>query len=115
MAVEFSPRTATLNGQTLSVVHVTEQFSVPLEEVRSAELLAALPKYSRTVGTGMSSLCEGSFQVKGYGGCRVTFDPRQASFIILKTEDATYIFNLESPQETKACYDRIQEGNDGNE
>ena len=109
MAQEFSPRTVRMTEEACAVTHLTEQFSVPYSEIRSVNLTKELPQYSRLVGTGLDSLCEGRFRVGEYGVCVVSFDPRQKLYLILQTDAEAYIFNLESPEQTKNCYVEIQE------
>ncbi len=109
MAVEFSPRTVELTEGSCIVTHLTEQFSVRYEEIDSAELISKLPKYSRTVGMGLDSLCEGIYNISGYGNCEVTLDPRESPYLVMKTGEKTYIFNLETPQQTEECYHTLSQ------
>lgn len=108
MAVEFSPRQAAVADGMVAVTHLTEQFSVPLADVTDAELLEELPDYSRISGTAMDTLQEGKYRVAGYGVCRVSFNPRQPPFILLRTGDAAYIFGADDPAETRAVFARIR-------
>lgn len=108
MAVEFSPRRVTADGAYVEVVHLTKQFGVTLSESDSAALLETLPRAWRTNGTGMDTLLEGHFTVDGYGACRLCLNPRAAPFIVLVTEDGTYLFNAETPEETRNVFNTIR-------
>ena len=108
MGVEFSPRRAETAEGAVEVVHLTSQFTVEYADVESAELIYDLPESYRTNGTGMDKLLEGHFTVEGYGRCRLCLDPTEAPFIILAAKDATYIFNLETPEETKSVFSIIR-------
>lgn len=107
MAMEFSPRTVQLTEDACIVSHVTKQFSVSYEDIRSAQLISGLPEYSSLSDSAIDSLCEGIYKVDGFGSCKVSFDPDNPPYLVLKTDDMTYIFNLESPEQTENCYNEI--------
>ncbi|MEG1632696.1 MAG: hypothetical protein RR314_01465 [Oscillospiraceae bacterium] len=108
MGIEFSPRRVEISGSEIVVTHLSEQFSLSPADIDSAELIEELPKRSRIVGTGMDTLSEGRYSIEGYGDCIICLDPTESPYIVLKTDTGIYIFNAETPEETRADFEKIR-------
>lgn len=93
MAEEFTPVTVSVSSEEIDVAHLGPEFSVPLSAVTNYEVLSSLPRLSKRVGTAMDDLCKGTFQVEGYGSCRLCLDPRAGRFLVLRTADETYLIS----------------------
>ena len=111
MRVEFSPREAVLRDGVCYFEHISESYEIALDSLVAAELIDELPKSIRVNGTGLDGLLEGHFSVEGYGRCRFCLDPRDGPFLVLQTDERTYIINLMSDDETIKLYDEIRSYN----
>lgn len=81
---------------------------IPLEQIQSAEYLETLPRGTRTNGLGSYRLLAGHFKAAEIGNyIRYTYVKCQEG-ISLKTDGGIVILNQETPEETKALYERIR-------
>ena len=95
MAEEFTPINFSLKNETLVVKHLKEEYTVDLEDILSAEVLDELPRTGKDIGTNMDTLLKGQFRVDGYGTCKLCLNPKEDQFLVIVTEDRTYIFSPE--------------------
>lgn len=95
MAEEFTPIKFSLKNETLVVNHLKEEYTVDLEDILSAEVLDELPRTGKDIGTNMDTLFKGQFRVDGYGTCKLCLNPQEDRFLVIRTEDETYIFSPE--------------------
>lgn len=95
VAEEFTPIKFSLRNETLVVNHLKEEYTVDLEDILSAEVLTELPRAGKDIGTNMDTLFKGQFRVDGYGTCELCLNPQEDQFLVIKTEDETYIFSPE--------------------
>ncbi len=109
MAEEFSPIRLTLTQDTVTVRHALTEYQVPLDQVEDAAVLSKLPPAGRVWGTAMNTLLKGSFSVNGYGMATLCLDPAAEEFLVLQTEETTYIFSG-PPTVIEACMEKIDNG-----
>ena len=95
MAEEFTPIKFSLKNETLVVNHLKEEYTVELEDILSAEVLDELPRAGKDIGTNLGTLLKGQFRVDGYGTCELCLNPQEERFLVIRTEDETYIFSPE--------------------
>lgn len=95
IAEEFTPIKISLRNETLVVNHLKEEYTVDLEEILSAEVLTELPRTGKDIGTNMDTLLKGQFRVDGYGACELCLNPQEDRFLVISTEEETYIFSPE--------------------
>ncbi len=95
MAEEFTPIKFSLRNESLVVIHLKEEYTVDLEDILSAEVLDGLPHAGKDIGTNMDTLLKGQFRVDGYGTCKLCLNPQEDQFLVIRTEDETYIFSPE--------------------
>ena len=88
---EFSPLRLGLQSQTVVAQQAFTTYRVPVAELEEVRLLEELPPASRIAGTSMDHLLKGSFSMEGE---KATFclDPQDPPFLLLKTEEKTYVF-----------------------
>ena len=92
----FSPRNA------------TKPLVCKSEDIISYELLTELPKISRTAGTGLENVAKGIFSVKGIDtNCRLCLYPKAELFLLLETEEQTYLFGMENTEQMQKIYNTL--------
>ncbi|WP_313133822.1 PH domain-containing protein [Anaerocolumna sp.] len=90
---EFTPLTTKILDNRIVVTHIAEELDLPTEEIRSVEVVEHLPSTVKVVGTGMEHLLKGTFNVSGYGRCKLYLNPEKPPFLVMTTEDERIIIN----------------------
>ncbi len=90
---EFTPITAEYLDNQIVVTHTGQELVLPAKDIESAEIINDLPKTSKIVGTGMENLLKGTFDVEGYGRCRLYLNPKQPPFLVMTTDEGLIIIN----------------------
>ena len=93
MGEEFAPVTVSVAEQAVIARHNGSEYAVLLDDVTEAKILPQLPRTWKQSGSSMPNLCKGRFTVEGYGTCRVCLDPNAEAFLLLQTQDDTWIFS----------------------
>lgn len=101
---EYTPITVTANETEVRVSHLGYAISVSYSEVEEAALLYELPALSRLNGTSWDTVKKGRFTVTGYGVCEICVNPRADVFLLLKTEEKTYLISTSAKTETEQVY-----------
>lgn len=92
---ELSPIRTELSESQITVTQAGSRYVIDREKITQVEMLETLPKASRVVGTGMPDLCKGTYTVDGYGRCTLCLNPTDPPFVVLRTENQTYILSGE--------------------
>lgn len=101
-AVYSRPLSLTLTDTALvAYLGESEQYTLPLDEITSAELRDTLPSASRNFGVGMETYLQGSFTVAGDGGCQLSLDPTQPPFLRVETETGIYWLGADTGEATR--------------
>lgn len=95
---ESSPVELTLTDSQITAAQAGDQYTVALDAVTEAELLPQLPAMARVWGTGLPDLEKGRYSVEGYGSCIVCLKPSEPPFLLLRTENETYLFSGDGAQ-----------------
>lgn len=106
MTEELTPIHAEVTETFLTVKQAGTVYEIPVEEITMVRLLESLPSASRTWGTGMPNLLKGNFSVTGYGSCKLCLNPESPPFLLVMTEDQTYILGME---QAKAVYKSLSQ------
>ena len=77
-------------------------YTVRGEQVTGTEVLEELPELRKRVGSDYGTLCKGDFSVEGYGTCTLLLDPRDEEYLLVHTQDKTYIFSFRGEQDAGA-------------
>ena len=105
MTNEFSTVEIVLTDNSIEAHHTGIEYEVPLEDIISYELLTELPKISRTAGTGLDNVAKGIFSVKGIDtNCRLCLYPDAELFLLIETEEQTYLFSMEDTEQMQQIY-----------
>lgn len=79
------------------------------DDIAKVELVEKLPKIeSRTNGSSIGTFKRGHFRTTELGSVKMFVDASKPPFIIIYTQDKPAIFNMKTPEETKAMFDEIQ-------
>lgn len=91
---ELTPINVTVSENTLYIEHFTAHKEVPLDAISSLETLDELPPNSRVNGTGLPTLLEGRFTMRGYPEkCWFCLDPTQPPFVTFVYDGTRYVLN----------------------
>ena len=101
--------TLRVTEQTVEADAGMTHYKVVLEDIRETELLEKLPDdLQRRWGTGMDTLLEGKFRSGMTGDVTVLLDPGKGPFILIRTEDKTYLFGVREQGEAEKIYEQIR-------
>ena len=84
------------------------EYEIMAEDVLHIELLEELPPVTRTAGTGMPEFLGGNFASKEYGKLKVCLNPTAPPFVLVETEDTTYLLGTNEPAQTQAIYNALK-------
>lgn len=107
MAEDFTPMKAVILDDGVEVRHLKSEFFVAYDDVETVALLTEPPALSRSIGTSLTYLEKGNYNVRGYGSCRICMDRRDPVILVLETEEETYLISFESKAEAEAVIGRI--------
>ncbi len=88
---ELLPLTCRLEDETITVRHVWQECRIPLSEIEEAQILYELPALRRIWGSSTGEWSKGKFRVEGYGDCTLYLQSQEGPFLLLRTEDTTYL------------------------
>lgn len=88
LQLEQTPVTLTLTETALTAEHSGTRYEIPLDEIRSVELLEELPAIQRMWGTGMDSVQKGSYGSQ-WGALTVCLDPRTGPYLLIRMQNGT--------------------------
>ena len=91
MTEERAPVTLILTDTALEAAHSGTHYDIPLDEIRSVELLEKLPPIRRVAGTAMDMVYKGKWKCDEYGALTVCLDPRTGPWLLLETEERNYL------------------------
>nr|MCR4950548.1 hypothetical protein [Solobacterium sp.] len=101
--------TVTMNDQTVTAQAGRTNYTVTLSDIENVELLEQLPDdLQRRVGTGLETLYEGRFRSTYTGDVTVLLDPGKGPFLLIRTEDKTYLFGAREQGEIHKLYEQIR-------
>lgn len=81
---------------------------IPLDTIQDVTLLPELPeKMIRTFGSALNNQLSGNFSAPEIGAMKLTLDPTQPPFLLVKSSEGTFLIASRNPQETQDIYDRL--------
>lgn len=102
---EFTPIELRMADGYVEAVHTGVEYRIGAGEIESLTLLEDLPKMSKSRGSGMENLLEGTFYVRDEGQkCEVLLNPQNACFIRLETAEKIYYFGGFDDEQTMEVY-----------
>ena len=104
---EFTPVRVELDGASIKAYHTSLAYEVALLDIREAKLLDELPRSRKIVGTGFDALLKGRFMVNDIGMSLLCLNPAVSPFILIITDEATYIFGTSDASYNRALYDAM--------
>ena len=87
-AVLDKPPVIEVNETALTATSGGTHYEIPLDEIKSAELMEELPtKLVRNMGTGLENLMKGDFSAQDYGSMKVCLDPQCPPYLFVEKEN----------------------------
>lgn len=84
------------------------EYTIQTEDVINVELLEKLPAITRTAGTGLPELLGGDFSSREYGKLKVCLDPTAPPFVLVETEERTYLLGTKDEAQTTTIYEALK-------
>ena len=82
---------------------------MPIEEIENLELVDALPKTTKVVGSAMDSLVKGTYRIKGTGEkCILFLNPENEKFLRFEVDGQVYYMSGFDDIETMMIYEGIK-------
>ena len=108
-SLDTRPVTLTATETELISTYGTKETRIPRAEITEVTLLDELPDgLSRTNGTSMEHLAYGRYFSRVYGGIDLCLDPTEPPFLLVQTEERTYLLASRDPEQTWAAYKALQ-------
>ena len=108
-SLDTRPVTLTATETELISTYGTKETRIPRAEITEVTLLDELPDgLSRTNGTSMEHLARGRYFSRTYGGIDLCLDPAEPPFLLVQTEERTYLLASRDPEQTWAAYHALQ-------
>ena len=107
--VDFTPIKLEITDKYIISSQLSEEYKISINTITDVELLDELPDLSKRVGTGMESLCKGSFVEKSgeMRKCQVCVRIKDGPYILLTTVTGVYYLNDEEPENTLKIYEEL--------
>lgn len=84
LQTEKTPVTLTATQTELVAAHTGTEYTIPLEEIETVELIPELPSIGRIWGTGTDTVLKGEFS-SPWGAVKVCVDPRTGPWVLVTT------------------------------
>ncbi len=102
IGMERAPVDLKVTETELTGSHYGGQWSVPLSEIKTAELLEKLPQLWRVSGTGMDSAMTGTYRSNEWGQFTCCLDPRTGPWLLVTmTDGSVYLFGSSTQGEAE--------------
>lgn len=88
---EFLPLTCQVEENNIVVTQIWQECELPLEDIQNFEVIETLPSMRRISGSSIGDMRKGNYDVEGYGACKVYLSSLDGPFLILHTNDKTYL------------------------
>ncbi len=104
---EITPPALRVENGAIYALHTGTSYEIPLNDIRSVELIDALPSMTRTAGTGMDTLLKGRYRGGDGESCRLCLDPTQPPFLKITTPEMIYYVADRDAAKTEQVYAAI--------
>ncbi len=109
LRLDFTPIRLTVGDGDLVAYQLSEDYRIPTEQIEDLALVEELPELSKTVGTGMDTLCKGLFYAAQVGECQVFLNPQNGLFLRFEADGTLYYMSAATDAETQALYTQLQQ------
>lgn len=102
---EMTPINLTLTDHQI-IAEQKKNYIIDISVIQKVSLLGDIPKADRIMGTALSNLDKGTFEVAGYGKC---INPQNNYYILIKRAEKTYLFSDVDDTGTRDIYKKLRE------
>ena len=99
--------TTDIGADSILIKGGMHEYSIAIDEVTNVELLNELPVITRTAGTGMPEFFGGDFASREYGKLKVCLNPTSPPYVLVETENQTYLLGTKDAAQTRAIYEAL--------
>ena len=104
---EFTPPGMKVTKDQVILEHLQNVEYIPADTITSVEYIPKLTKVKKISGLTFTKFYKGTFRMKDYGNCTFYLNPTLDGFIVIHTENDTYVINDYSEDVTKQLYQKI--------
>ncbi len=104
---EFTPPGMEVNKDQVVLEHLQNVEYIPADNITSVEYISELTGVKKISGLTFTKFYKGTFRLQNYGSCTFYLNPTLDGFIVIHTENGTYVINDYSENETKQLYQKI--------
>lgn len=88
----------------------SRKYQIGRADIKSVELLEQLPQgLIRIMGNGLERQLSGNFSAPDYGSMKLFLDPTVGPFVLVKTNNQTYLIGTRDPAGTRQLYHQLRE------
>lgn len=105
--LEITPINLNIDNEKITATQLNTDYVIELDNIVDIKLILELPHESKVNGTNTDNLEKGTFKVKDYGKCELFLNPKNSEFIVITTDDTTYIFTDKDDVGTMEIYQEM--------
>ena len=102
--LEFTPIQLEVENRTLYAKQLNVNYEIPVEHVENVKKITELPSWSKTSGTAMDTLEEGTFFIRNVGKCEVFLNPQNTEFLHFTADGVDYYMSGYDDAQTEEIY-----------
>ena len=102
--LEFTPIRLEVEHETLYAKHLNVNYEIPVEDIEQMEKITELPSWSKSKGTAMDTLEEGTFFIRNVGKCEVFLNPENTEFLHFSADGTEYYMSGYDDAQTEEIY-----------
>ena len=108
MPMEFTPLRIDVTDSAVIMRHSTK-ITVDISDIVEVELREDLRPISRQAGTNLPSLYAGRWLISNIGTATLRLNPQYPPFIVITTDNRTYIFGTSDVERTLEAYQKLRQ------
>lgn len=101
------PMELNIKNNTVEITAAMYDTEFKTDDIKAVELISEIPDGVRTNGSSMGSIRLGHFQLDGYGESMLYLSQETPTYLLIKLEDKTIIFDGGAPEKTEEIYNEL--------
>ena len=102
--LEFTPIRLQVENETLYAKHLNVEYEIDVKDIENLETITELPTWSKSSGTAMDTLEEGTFFIRNVGKCEVFLNPENTEFLHFSVNGTDYYMSGYDDTQTEEIY-----------
>ncbi|MGI6069623.1 MAG: DUF5808 domain-containing protein [Blautia sp.] len=105
---EFTPMRLSIEEHAVTARQWRQEYRIPLEDIQSVDLIQELHIQNKLNGSAVAHKDKGLFRTKEYGRCHLFLINTNQNFLVLTTEEETYLFCDQEEEKTLQIFEQLQ-------